>query len=257
MIDSIRIGAQFFLPFALNYAIQASSLDVRIRQIVVGAGFTASGIALLRSQNRRWATTLAGCAFTCYGLAHIAMGIFELSKPIPCADRITMAKERLLSCPQGQTLWNEVGKQGDFTVRCAPHNEVPFGAITRIDSREILLSEKLPLRHLPQSLLFELLELNNLDQSKLRTALYDNPCNLKMDEFVREIIKIEYESSKAISQITEKCVNNGFWDRNMKQFADVEIRNWNSFEEYYQAQSWDSNAQAYRSHWLRICRKPS
>lgn len=220
----------------------------------------------------RWGTAAAGLIITSYGVYNITTGIFELIAPNPeqqdktsdskfpknmissttCDADILNAKKQLLSCPEGQQIWDEVENEGPFTIRCATSDEAPAGSIVYIEKREILLSET---KEMVKSLLFEL---TNLKRAEIASLVGRNKCGLNVEDYVVGTEAIEYGSVLDTHKIAENCIKGGFWSSELDQYQEefsgkYSDTDWTSFEGYLATQEKYGHADFYRMQWYKKC----
>lgn len=218
----------------------------------------------------QWGTAAAGLLITSYGIYNIATGILELTdlndikvcKPgdskfsnknnlNTCDIKLLKAKEQFLSCPEARNLWNEVERNGKFSIRCATNSETAGqGALCNIGRREILLSET------DNSYVGSLLiELNNLKGGKEAHSISTNRCYTGIEAYAIGMEKFEYETVQNTYRVSNSCVKGGFWPRDLKQYSNVFNGKfiWRSLEDYLETQESNGHTDVYRKWWYEKC----
>jgi hypothetical protein len=234
----------------------------------------------------RWGAAIVGLSMTCYGIYSIGSGVSELKgfspQPPPestielafsdpsehelgdatkrliakdlesCETRLELAKDRLLSCPDAQKLFEEVRRQGPVSFGCTTPIQAPTGALVYLDKRQILVSNEV--YEIVPKLLFEL---NNLKRSEMGTRINQQPCQLTADHYALSIEKLEWGSAHDTHDISDQCVDHGFWPEQWRtfhqEFFGPAEKNWHSFEGYRATQEYFSHTDIYRMRWYERC----
>ena len=268
IVHTFTQSVQSILP----YAEAAIGRNLRITNIMKGAGFTLAGVGLVTasfqgraSSSLKWGSRLAGLAMTCYGVYSILQGMYQPRLPIhilsdirpmqgtmSCQEALERAKKELLSCNNVKKLWNQVENEGAFVVRCATASEsVPAGALTWVDKREIVVSDKIS-STMTRGLLFELL---NLKQAKAALQLNQKACAIGMEPYVHQIRAIEYKTAQAAYRRSKVCVSEGIWDKSLLWYQEL-------FENpaikdpkwiFFANSELQGHADIYRSNWQAHC----
>lgn len=170
--------------------------------------------------------------------------------PENCRSRLVQAKKIFLSCPEAKNLWNEVKKDGSFTIGCFSMNHPAW--VTQTD-RKISLSNTLSVDEMVQNMLFEL---NNLKRSKQFLSL--KICEMEMNEFAIAGERIEYESVKDTYKISSECAKSGDWSQTHVMFKKnfenpLPEDDWNNFENGLKTQEKLGHTEVYRSDWKEQC----
>jgi len=276
--DALNQAAYIITPVVVGSAVQMSFQDERIGKIVGGVGLTIAGLNLMvisgiprtlklwywnriDTSNRNSNSSIAlrsgvasvGLVTTCYGIYNITMGVLELTTPISCEERLRQAEQMFLSCPEGQKLWEQVESKGPFIVKCASHEEVPSGGRVDLDTREIFISEKHDA--IEKSLLFEL---NNLNRAEIGSMIGQDACQLGADKYATAVESFEYQTALETYRISDRCVNEGFWTENLREFQEEFCGNspnvdWTSFEGYLKTQENTGHTDLARMRWYKSC----
>lgn len=220
----------------------------------------------------RWGMAAAALLIIMYGIYNIAVGILELtysstqlhkavddkiiSQPYDekaCDLKIARGKKLFLSCPHARKLWNDVERNGGFTVRCGTDADAPVGAKVWVETRIIVVAHSN--KEMVSPLLFEL---NNLKNAKGLSATTLNKCGIDIESYVRTVEELEYQTARATYEISNSCFKEGYWTQDLIQYHDAfngkSARNdWSSFEGYLKSQEMYGHADLYRMEWYKKC----
>lgn len=227
----------------------------------------------------RWSSAATGLLISAYGIYNIAIGVLELTNFFEnedqieqklhrslnskflnyqshldsCEERVLKAKERFLSCPEGQKIWNEVERKGFFFIKCASQKEAPLGASVSVDKREIYL-----LKTNKEMIHPLLVELTNLEQAETLQSVSLGKCSLEVEDYVREVESYEYQTVKKTHIIADYCFKNGFWPEEVnvykESFNGESTDDWSSLEGYLKTQEEWGHSDLYRAAWYSECR---
>jgi hypothetical protein len=166
-----------------------------------------------------------------------------------CKQKLAEGKELYLSCPEAKKMWNEVEKEGPFTLDCMPQEGLFSRGATDSNARKIFLTEyrlKGEESSMKETLAFELMNLKN---HKSFGVLNGKMCAMSGDEYAKQIELIEYNSYRSLMSLTKRCIKGGFWSSWPSTLAKEFM---NSTEFLWRGEI-SGHTNSYRLHWQTQC----
>ncbi len=167
-----------------------------------------------------------------------------------CEDRLALAREKLLSCPDAAEFWDRVEGEGPFSMRCGITNS---GAYVDIRNREITVERSQSnIDAMGNSLFFEL---NNLAQSRNFTQIEDQMCETDPDTFANEIENLEMRSAHRFHEISDRCERGGYWNWQVYQnvIPRTDLQNGEADQACEELHENNGHTEFYRDIWRKIC----
>ena len=159
---------------------------------------------------------------------------------------------RLMECPESRPLWEQVKREGPFTIRC--NSDTRFGqALTLVKEREIWIATK-HLFELPSAII---MELKNLASGKYFSALDSQACQLSSEEYAERIEKREYVNLQETHGILRGCIQRDVFHPStdlLKQHLG-EGGKLSTFEGYLDQQRSSGHTDFYVRKHARLCTK--
>ena len=285
LIDTTTSLVHEITPLAVSSVIQAAYQDIRIAKIVTGLGFLSTGIwaiagsGLQKTINSkigifqtkepvtdpktttplhetsskkalRWSAASIGLVASCYGIYNIANGIMGFMTPPDsialCTQSLEKTKEELLQCPAAKAVWDDVEKDGQLEIKCGMSL---WDSAVDPNNRKIMvnptLAEKVP-QHLS--------DLISLRNAKNILQIFNNPCSVSADGYVKAMQTAQYQNAMTLNEISNKCVKDGHWPEKFvklgRTISGDLSSDWNILESFHKQQE-DMNQ--FRSYWQQKC----
>lgn len=163
-------------------------------------------------------------------------------------------KEFLLPCSEGKELWTAVQNEGDFAVRVKDLNDLPENcprACADTISRVIYINNEPKNLYYGKGVSNLVFELNNLLRAKKAAVINSEMCNLSVDEYVRKLEYLEYESALATHKIAAACIKKEIWPSSWDMFKEyVKL----TAEESYMFQFMKGHSTGYIQTWSLRCK---
>ena len=302
--QAYNMTTQIAIPEAISSVIRAGCDDYRIGKIVGGLGLFFTGISCVNKSEvlrnirpycsgaeskplinegiskkaTRWGVASFGIAAACYGIYSFASGILEFMEPKfmepdgsytrnsdTCQMRLERTKEGLLSCSKAEEIWQQVTKEGAFSIHCAnttgdaqsemKQDSLVHSYFHKTDS----LVFKNNTRSVPE-LLFEMNHLKHVKYEELHSFEGTNKCQVSRDEYEDLIEGMTYDAFKDTHDISEDCIKNGTWPIEWRSFHDEftgtsQENNWTTRAGFHQTFEDKGYVDSYRTKWQNTCGK--
>lgn len=210
----------------------------------------------------RYFTYGAAAICVAYGLFEVALGISSLWTHFKDREIVSQVTHRLRDCPAANDLWNNVQKEGPFSVRLYDGDQVQsdyfWEETTRIISLKRSLSDT-------RKMIGALYELCNANQSHAFKAL-EQPLRsgtMSFLTYAERVVKIEWRSMQCHHEVAAVCVQTGTWNSKLDYYGKT-CQIWNSADSFWKnymgTRTNEAHAQDMLQEWVKnalipFCRK--
>lgn len=139
-----------------------------------------------------------------------------------CWKEVEHSIELLSSCPFTRSFWQQVHKEGKFSIQCVPPEMLKWPAMVNIWNRTISLSaspDNLPPIPMTEGLLFEL---SNLKHAELFIEQSRLGCRTTAEAYAEATEKTEWLTRNITDDLFQRCLETQFWTQ--EEFPNFSVK---------------------------------
>lgn len=228
------VASEMLNHLPLTRHLKAGVSSIAIGATLAGQTYFANNLIVDSPSLKKLRYITYGTAAFCvgYGLFEVALGISSLWTHFKDQEIVSQVTEKLRKCPAANELWNEVEKEGPFSVRLYFDEQVQSDYFWKETERTINLKRSLSDTH---KLIGTLYELCNAKQSRSFQSL-KNPLHagtMSFLEYAERVVKIEWKSMLCHHEVAAACVQTQHWNSQLDYYGQT-CKTWNTADSFWQ-----------------------